>query len=95
MSYASPLLQRHNGYVYATVHVHDVDGHDYIHDGETLVDIDAGFEIAPGDANDIQVANAHPWGCDSLVFIDGAVAYSDLLIADHLSDKGMSCRALF
>ncbi len=36
-------------------------------DGKTFVDIDAGLEVAPGDASDIEVANAHPWGSDFLL----------------------------
>jgi hypothetical protein len=43
-------------------------------DGCTFVDIDAGFEVAPGDASDIEVANAHAWGSWRLVFSDGAWA---------------------
>jgi hypothetical protein len=46
---------------------HDVDCFDYIRDGNTPVELDAGFEITPGDYIDIQVGNAHPWGCGSLV----------------------------
>jgi hypothetical protein len=34
-------------------------------------DIDAGFKVAPGDASDIEVTNAHPWACQYLVFSDG------------------------
>ena len=45
-------------------------------DGQKCVSIDAGFEIAPGDASDIEVANAHAWGSDLLVFSDGTGAYS-------------------
>jgi hypothetical protein len=64
--------QRHKGYIYATAHVHDVDAVDYIGDGHTRVDIDtaAGFQIAPGDDCDIEVANAYPWGSESLLFSD-------------------------
>jgi hypothetical protein len=64
-------------------------------DGDAIVDIDAGFEVAPGDASDIEVANAHPWGSRFLMFSDGACAAT----ASHFSwtspkdpsFKGMSC----
>ena len=38
--------------------------------------MDAGFEVAPGDASDIEVANAHAWGSDYLIFSDGALTGS-------------------
>jgi hypothetical protein len=77
--------------VYATAHVHDVDCRDLIEDGGTFVDTDAGFEVAPGDTSDIEVANAHAWGSSSLVFSDGAIAATALHIAEYPSAKGMSC----
>jgi hypothetical protein len=77
--FSSP--QRHNGYIYAVAHVHDIDSRDIIQDGDTPVDIDAGFEIAPGDASDIQVANAHTWGSRLIVFYDGSIAATALNIA--------------
>ena len=83
--------QRHNGYIYAVAHAHDVGCRDLIKDTCTFVDIDAGLEVAPGDASDIEVANAHPWGSRFLVFSDGARAYTALIIAGHPSLKGMSC----
>jgi hypothetical protein len=82
--------QRHNGYVYAVAHVRDVDCRSELQDGKTLVDIDAGFEVAPGDASDIEVANAHPWGSTVLVFSDGAHASTALSIAKNPSWRGMS-----
>ncbi len=56
-----------------------------------MVDIDAGLEVAPGDASDIEVANAHPWGSLTLVFSDGAFAGTARFIAEYPSYKGMSC----
>jgi hypothetical protein len=76
--------------VYATAHVHDVDCRDIIEDGGTFVDTDAGFEVAPGDASDIEIANAHAWGSSCLVFNDGAIAATALWIAEIPSSKGMS-----
>ena len=58
---------------------------------KTFVDIDAGFEVAPGDASDIEVANAHPWGSRCLVFRDGAWAATAPDIAEYPYEKGMSC----
>ena len=77
--------------MYATAHARDVDCRHYIRDGKTLVDIDAGFEVAPGDASDIEVTNAHPWGSHLLVFSDGASAATALWITQDPSRKGMSC----
>ena len=85
-----PLLQRHKGFIYASAHVHDVDGQTVILDGDTPVGIDAGFEVAPGDASDVEVANAHAWGSLCLIFRDGARAASALLIAAFPSNKGIS-----
>ena len=93
-SHASPSppfpLQFHNGYVYASAHVHDVDGQGWNEDGCTPVDIDCGFEVAPGDASDVEVANAHAWASFYLIFSDGAVAYSALCIAQLPSSKGIA-----
>ena len=50
-----------------------------IEDGCTPVDIDAGFEVAPGDASDVEVANAHAWGSACLIFSDGTYAMSALV----------------
>jgi hypothetical protein len=85
-----PLLQRHKGFIYASAHAHDVDGWDEIKDRETPVGIDAGFEIAPGDASDIEVANAHAWGSLLLTFRDGKTATSALRIAQVTSRKGIA-----
>ena len=60
-------------------------------DGSTSVDIDAGFKVAPGDASDIEVVNAHAWGSEVLVFIDGMAAFSALGIAHNSAQKGTAC----
>jgi hypothetical protein len=85
-----PLLELYKGFIYTTAHVHDVDGQTVIQDGCTPVDIDAGFEVAPGDARDIEVANAHAWESGRLIFSDGAFAYSALHIAEYPSYKGIA-----
>ena len=82
--------QRYNGYIYATAHVRNADCRDYIRDGETFVDIEAEFEVAPGDVFDIEVVNAHPWASRYLVFSDGASAGTALNCADYPSHKGTS-----
>jgi hypothetical protein len=84
------IPQRHNGYIYAVAHVHNVDSRDIIQDGDTPVDIEAGFEIAPGDASDIQAANAHTWGSRLIVFYDGSIAATALNIAVNRFRIGMS-----
>ena len=73
-----PLLQLYKGFIYTSAHVHDVDGQTIIKDGCTPVGIDAGFEVAPGDASDIEVANAHAWGSLYLIFSDGRATGSAL-----------------
>jgi hypothetical protein len=85
-----PLLQRHKGFIYATAHVHDVDEQTFIQDGRTPVGIDAGFEVAPGDASDIEVANAHAWGSNTLIFSNGEGAASAVLIARLPFYKGIA-----
>ncbi len=67
------------GFIYASAHLHDVDGQTEIQDGCAPVGIDAGFEVAPGDASDVKVANANAWGSWGLMFSDGAFAYSALV----------------
>jgi hypothetical protein len=47
-------------------------------DGHTPVGIDAGFEVAPGDASDVEVVGAHAWGSYALVFGDGSWAHTAL-----------------
>ena len=90
-SHSPPPLQCHKHYIYATAQAHDVDGWNVIEDGDTFVRIDAGFEIAPGDANDVEVANAHAWGSWCLVFSDGTLAATALNIAENPSRKGIAC----
>jgi hypothetical protein len=80
-------IQLHKGFIYATAHVRDVDGQDFIRngiirDGSLPVGIHAGFEVAPGDASDIEVANAYAWGSLALLFSDGKQSYSALSIAE-------------
>ncbi len=61
-----------------------------IKDGDTPVGIDAGFKVAPGDASDVEVANAHGWGSYWLIFSDGSGADTALSIAHHPSTKGIA-----
>ena len=85
----SPLpCQRHNDYIYATAHIHDVHGCDLIEHDRTPVVVDPGFEIAPGDASDVEVTNAHAWGSLYLVFSDGQAAATALGIAEDRSETG-------
>ena len=84
------LLQRHKGFIYASAHVRDVDGRTFINDGIIPVDIDAGFEVAPGDASDVEVTNVHVWGSVALLFSDGAVAWTAPHIAQTPSDWGIA-----
>jgi hypothetical protein len=86
-----PSPQRYKGYIYATLRAHDVEGSEVWHEKSKPIGIEAGFEVAPGDASDIEVANAHRWGCKRLVFSDGLMARSANLNSYH----SKSTRALF
>ncbi len=96
------FLQRHKGFIYATAHVRDVDSRFEIRDpgeaakyckldGDVPVGIDAGFEVAPGDPSDVEVANAHTWQCYCLVFSDGTKVYTALSIARVPLNMGTAC----
>ena len=61
----------------------------HLRDGHTPVGIDAGFEVAPGDASDIEVANALAWGSMSLIFSDGTAAASAKHIAQRPYARGI------
>ena len=78
----TPATQTHKGYVYVSAHLHDVDSLVQIGDGDQLVDVQHDFEVAPGDADDIHVVNAHTWGSYGMVFSDGQVAGTSLNIAE-------------
>jgi hypothetical protein len=80
--------QHHNGYIYTTAHAHKVHDISQPRDGHRAVGPSDGFEVAPGDANDIEVANTYPWGCVHLVFSDGSWAGSSSRIALDPNLKG-------
>ena len=51
------------------------------------VAVDAGYEVAPCDADDIAVCNQHTWGSYHLVFADGslcATAYTLMRFPDEI-----------
>jgi hypothetical protein len=54
-----------------TLHVLKVDDRTKVRNGKELVHVPAGWQIAPGDADDIRVCGAHPWQSDCLVFSNG------------------------
>ena len=54
------------------------------HADDEAVDIDAGFEVAPGDDSDIQVVNDHGWQSGGMVFSDGGFAWTALDIAEEI-----------
>jgi hypothetical protein len=75
--------------MYASAHLHSVDGATVIEDGHALVSIGfGGFEVAPGDDDDVMVCNMHPWGCEWLVFSDGTSSATALSVAQLPSLKG-------
>ena len=54
-----------------TLHLHKVDDRTLVQDGKKPVHVPAGWDIAPGDADDMRVCGAHPWQSYYLVFADG------------------------
>ena len=56
--------------LYATLHVHKVDDRTLVKDGAKPLPVPAGWNIAPGDADDVRVCGAHPWQSTWLVFAD-------------------------
>jgi hypothetical protein len=59
-----------------SLHSHKVDDHTSVFDGEKPVHVPSGWEIAPGDADDIRVCRAHPWQSWLLVFSNGDVHWT-------------------
>ena len=53
-----------------TLHMHRVDDRTVVYDGDKPLHVPAGWDIAPGDADDMRVCGAHPWQSDYLVFAD-------------------------
>jgi hypothetical protein len=76
-----PHCQRDGSNLYMTLHVHKVDDRTVVKDGDTPVNVPAGWEIAPGDAHDIRVCGAHPWQSYNLVFSNGD-SYGTAMQAD-------------
>ena len=83
LSYPSPprppLLQHHHGYIYATSHAHIVKSIIRVKASGYVV-VGDGFEVAPGDASDIEVTNTYPWGCLKLYFSDNHMALTALYL---------------
>ena len=86
----SPIpSQIYKGYIYASAHLHEVQAASVIEDGNALVDVGyGGFEIAPGDEDDIRASNMHPWGSEWLVFSDGSSSATALGVAQLPSLAG-------
>ncbi len=81
--------QIYKGYIYSSAHLHDVQEASIIEDGNVLVDVGyGGFEIAPGDEDDIRACNMHPWGSEWLVFSDGSSSATALGVAQLPSLAG-------
>ena len=54
------------------------------HTDDETVDIDAGFEVAPGDDIDVQVVNEHGWQSGGMAFSDGWFAWTAVDIAEQV-----------
>jgi hypothetical protein len=84
--------QRDGGNLYATLHIHRVDDHTRVQDGDKPLHVPAGWQIADGTADDIRVCEAHPWQSSSLVFANGA--YCGTAACDspsHIGDRSFCC----
>jgi hypothetical protein len=67
-----------------TLHLHKVDERTVVYDGRKPVHVPAGWDIAPGDADDMRVCGAHVWQTDFLVFADGYECGTDMGNCSHL-----------
>jgi hypothetical protein len=56
-----------------TLHLHKVDDHTIIQDGDQLTNIPLEWKMATGTADDIRVCGAHPWQSRWLIFDNGDV----------------------
>ncbi len=56
-----------------TLHVHKVDDRTLVQDGQKPVPVPDGWNIAPGDADDVRVCGAHPWQSNWLVLADAYI----------------------
>jgi hypothetical protein len=54
-----------------SLHSHKVDDRTRVDDGHKPVHVPSGWEIAPGDADDIRVCATHSWQSYYLVFSNG------------------------
>ena len=84
-----------NGYIYATAHFHDVDDASLVEDGTYFVSIGAGFEVAPGDDDDVAVCNAHAWGSRSLAFADNFTRADTSLLENNIAATNKGTFAKF
>jgi hypothetical protein len=93
-----PPPQHHNGYIYATAHAYKVKSRIRVQDNDGVysgVVIGDGFEIAPGDASDIEVTNAYPWQCLELFFSDDQRANTALGLKTKQPLGHPSCPTVF
>ena len=51
-----------------------MEGRSYAQDGCVPCQVEEGWDIAPGDGDDLQVCRLHPWQSDYLAFADGCFA---------------------
>jgi len=88
-----PHPQHHNGFIYMTAHAHVAKGRVRVQDydgPESAVVIGDGYEIAPGDASDIEVTNAYPWACLELFFSDGQRANTAMGLKNKIPERSLS-----
>jgi hypothetical protein len=68
-----------------TLHTHKVDDdRTVVYDGDQPVHVPSGWEIAPGDADDIRVCAAHPWQSCFLIFSNGDTCGTAMVLVSSL-----------
>jgi hypothetical protein len=64
-----------------TMQMHKIDDNTKVHDGLYIggpfkSQVPAGWQVAPGDADDLRACKNHPWQCSGLVFADGSLGFT-------------------
>ncbi len=75
-----------------TMQLHKVDDGSKVHDGLYVggpfqIQVPDGWQVAPGDADDIRACNSHPWQCSALVFADGSIGFTSDSENLYLKDR--------
>jgi hypothetical protein len=85
-----PPPQRDGAYLFMTLHGHKVDDRTIVEDGSQPMELAAGWEVAPCDADGMRVCGAHAWQSTFLVFADGC-AYGTAICKPSRIGKCDAC----